>query len=189
MKRKYVLILDMVLVFLLCACAKPSFQNSKENEIPAPEAPTEAAAVETVTENEGIPFRCLHSGFTPIQLADRKSFDMFCAIGTKIILNENDWGAYMGTFCPGIPYFDSFDFSGECLLASVSFGAKPAYLQANPITRLTVEEGHFVFGYDENAAQCLALNTNDTAHFYVEVLILNREDIPDNIDEMVYHAE
>lgn len=189
MKRKHVLTLGIVLAFWLCACTKTSFQDSKGNEIPAPEVPAEAVAMETVTENEGIPFRCLHRGFTPIQLADRESFDVFCTIGTKIILNENDWSAYMGTFCPGIPYFDSVDFSGECLLASVSFGAKPAYIQADTITRLTVEEGHFVFEYDENAAQCLALNTNDTAHFYVEVLIINREDLPDNIDGMVYCAE
>lgn len=189
MKRKLVLTLGIVLAFWLCACAKTSFLDSEGNEIPAPKAPTEAVANETVTETEGIPFRYLHRGFTAIQLSDREAFEEFCAIGTKIILNEKDWSAYMGKFCPGIPYFDSFDFSGEFLLASVKCGARPAYIQAGTLTRLTVEEGHFVFVYDDHPTECLALNTNDTAHFYVEVLILNRENLPDHIEEMVYHAE
>lgn len=189
MKRKITLILSILLALSLCACAKdrpeapsetiPAFQT----EIPAETAPAEAAA-----QSDGIPFRYLHRGFTAIRLEDRESFEEFSSMGLKLILTEEDWSDYMGRFCPGIPYFDSFDFSKECLLASVSFGARPTYVQSRTVTRLTVENGYFAFEYEDNPTECLALNTNDTTHFYVEVLIINREGLPPNFEELAYHA-
>lgn len=189
MKRKITLILFILLDLGLCACAKsspetpaetiPMFQTEVLNEA----APAESAAVQT----DGIPFRYLHRGFTAIRLEDRESFEKFSSIGRKVILTEEDWSDYMGRFCPGIPYFDSFDFSKECLLASVNFGARPAYVQSHTIKKLSVEDGYFAFEFADDPAECLALNTNDTTHFYVEVLIINREDLPANFEELVYH--
>lgn len=138
---------------------------------------------------EGIPFRYLHRGFTAIRLEDQKSFGAFCSIGTKIILAEEDWSDYMARFCPGIPCFGSVDFSGECLVASVVLGARPAYIQAGTLIGLKAEEGHFVFEYDDDPTSCLALNTDGTTHFYVEVLIINREDLPEGMENLVYHGD
>lgn len=160
MKRKTSLLLCLLLALSLCGCGKAS---------------------------QGIPFRYLHRGFTAIQQNDRASFESFSAVGTKVILSDEDWHDYMDRFCPGIPYFDSVDFETECLLASVRFGARPAYNQASRVTRVWVEDGQFAFEFEDDPTACLALNSNGTTQFYVEVLIIPREDLPENGEVFTYH--
>ena len=79
----------------------------------------------------------------------------------------------MGSYCPGIPYYDTCDFSKECLIASVIQGARPTYANSNTITRLSWGEDHFVFEYDNNPANYIyALNGDNGTHYYVEVIIV-----------------
>lgn len=94
----------------------------------------------------------------------------------------------MASFCPGIPYYESWDFSQECLVASIIQGAMPAYSCANAITGLAYGEGCFLFEYHNDPANCIyALNDDKTTHFYVEVIAVSRKDIPTDLGGLVYH--
>lgn len=178
MKRNIPLLLCFLLVLSLCACGR--------DRTVIAEAPIESAAQPAAAVGRDIPFRYLHRGFTAIQQNDWASFEAFSAVGTKVIFSDEDWHDYMDRFCPGIPYFDSVDFSKECLLAAVSFGARPAYNQAKTLTRLSVADGNFVFEYEEDPTACLALNSSGTTQFYVQVLIIPREALPEVPEALTY---
>lgn len=136
----------------------------------------------------GINFRPIYRGFTTALLDDRETIENFSAFGTKIISAEEDWNAFMASFCPGIPYYESWDFSQECLVASIIQGARPAYSCANAITGLAYGEGCFLFEYHNDPANCIyALNDDKTTHFYVEVIAVSRKDIPTDLGGLVYH--
>ena len=46
---------------------------------------------------------------------------------------------------------------------------------------------HFVFEYDNNPANYIyALNGDNGTHFYVEVIIVSRADLPDDVEGFVY---
>lgn len=191
-KRAAASILLAICVLLSVCSAKAAETESMTADTTPESTPpgqpdTFSSAIE-MTDSECIDFRCLYRGFTAIQLNDTAAFEAFSEIGTRILLSEEDWNAYMGKFCPGIPYYESCDFSKECLLASVVMGARPSYAQSRDLISLKVENGCFVPEYEDDPAACIyALNSNDTTHFYVEVLILNRQDLPSNIEDLVYY--
>lgn len=139
-----------------------------------------------VLNGSEIGFRYLYRGFTPVRLDDRERFDAFAEIGTRVILDEAAWSSYMGRFCPGIPYYEDFDFSADCLLASVRLGSRPAWVQSSRLISLKNQDGRFAFEYDDTPDGCLALNTDEITHFYVEVLIIRKADLPANADELIF---
>lgn len=136
----------------------------------------------------GVNFRPIYRGFTTALLGDRETIENFSAFGTKIISAEEDWNAFMASFCPGIPYYESWDFSQECLVASIIQGSRPAYSCADAITGLAYREGYFDFEYNNDPASCIyALNDDKITHFYVEVIAVSRKDIPADFGGLVYH--
>lgn len=193
--KKNVFVLLVLLSLLLTACAKaePETAESAPISVLTLPAPTESYVVEKIShESEAIPsidFRYLYRGFTPVRLDDREAFADFTGFGTKIILNEEDWSAFMGSYCPGIPYYEPWDFSGDYLIASIVQGARPTYTSSNLITGLSWSDGCFLFEYENDPTGYIyALNDGDTVHFYVEVLIASREDLPGDIEDMIYHT-
>ena len=189
--RKLCLFVLLVLFLTACGKADPAVTNSnapleaKISESTGAQLPADPA----VPQNQGdsIDFRYLYRGFSTISLDDMAAFEAFSGFGTKLILNEEDWSTFMGSYCPGIPYYDTCDFSKECLIASVIQGARPTYANSNTITRLSWGEDHFVFEYDNNPANYIyALNGDNGTHFYVEIIIVSRADLPDDIDNLVF---
>lgn len=133
-------------------------------------------------------FRTIYRGFTTAHLGDRETIENFSTFGTKIISAEEDWNAFMASFCPGIPYYESWDFSQECLVASIIQGSRPTYSCANAITSLAYGEGYFIFEYNNDPANCIyALNDDKTTHFYVEVIAVSRKNLPTDFGGLVYH--
>lgn len=133
-------------------------------------------------------FRTIYKGFTAVPLDDSENRENFSTFGTEIISTEEDWNAFMAAFCPGIPYDESWDFSKECLVASIVQGSRPAYACANAIKSVACGDGYFIFEYDDNPADCIyALNDGNTTHFYVEVIAVSRKDIPADFGGLVYH--
>ena len=154
-------------------------------ELTGAQAPTDPAVLRN--PGDSIDFRYLYRGFSTISLDDMAAFEAFSGFGTKLILNEEDRSTFMGSYCPGIPYYDTCDFSKECLIASVIQGARPTYANSNTITRLSWGEGHFVFEYENNPANYIyALNGDNGTHFYVGVIIISRADLPDDVEDFVY---
>lgn len=185
--------LFVLLLFLLTACGKADPAAADTNaplktEIPestGAQAPDDLAVPQS--QGNSIDFRYLYRGFSTISLDDMADFEAFSGFGTKLILNEEDWNTFMGSYCPGIPYYDTCDFSKECLIASVIQGARHEYVNSNTITRLSWGEDHFVFEYDNNPTNYIyTLNGDNGTHFYVEVIIVSREDLPDDVEDLVY---
>ncbi len=114
-------------------------------------------------------------------------FGKFAEFGMKIISSEDNWGAFMGTYCPGIPYESAWDFSAECLIASVRMGAKPGYVNSNTITQLSWNGSYFDVEYaDDPARYIYALNSDTQPHFFVEVIAVNREDLTEDMANWEY---
>ena len=164
--RKLCLFVLLALFLTACGKADPAVTNSNaplEAEI-SESTGAQLPADPAVPQNQGdsIDFRYLYRGFSTISLDDMAAFEAFSGFGTKLILNEEDWSTFMDSYCPGIPYYDTCDFSKECLIASVIQGARPTYANSNTITRLSWGEDHFVFEYDNNPANYIyALNGNN----------------------------
>lgn len=135
-----------------------------------------------------IDFRYIFRGFSPVSLDDGNQMEDYMSFGTKVIVSENDWNTFLASYCPGIPYYDAWDFSQECLIASIVSGARPAYANSNTITKLSWENGYFAFEYENDPAHYLyALNSNDVTHFYVEVIAISKENLPEGAEVWTYH--
>lgn len=132
-------------------------------------------------------FRTVYRGFTMVPLDDRDTFEDFSEFGTKIISTEEDWNAFMASFCPGMPYYEPWDFSKECIIASVMLGARPTYAGSSRIVGIDQENGFPVFE-DDLTNRIYALNTENHTHFYVEIIAIARTELPDNTDTWTYHS-
>lgn len=134
-----------------------------------------------------IDFRYIYRGFSAVQFDNKAALKDFAEFGTKIITTETDWNIFMERYCPGIPYYDAWDSSKEYLIASVTMGARPTYVNSNTITSLSWCDGYFAFEYDNDPANYIyVLNNDTTTHFYLEVISVSREDLPDGADVWSY---
>ena len=138
MKKKICLMLAVMLL-LLSACGgqktpettapeETVLQTEDSVSIEALAAPEDPVPVNE-PEAEGVPidFRMIYRGFTAVSLDDTENYERFCGYGTKMIASEEEWSSFMAAYCPGIPYYETWDFSQDVLVTSVSHGAKPAF--------------------------------------------------------------
>ena len=180
------LILSAVVIGSMAACGKMP-ENVIETEV---QTPASASSEEDDCNNPAdstIPFQYLYRGFSPVSLENHEEMEAFSQIGTKIITSEEEWSTYIGKYCPGIPYDACFDFSQDCLIASVVPGAKPTYICSNTIQKIHLKDGIFLMEYDNDPdASVYVLNSDTTAHFYVEILIVSREDVLPEAASYVY---
>ena len=123
-----------------------------------------------------IDFRYIYRGFTAVPLNDSEMLERFMEFGEQTIATEEEWSAFMASYCPGIPYDEPWDFSEDYLLAYITEGASPAYTNSNTITSLVWEDGRFKPEYENDPANFVyALNSEEYTHFYVEVIALSRD--------------
>lgn len=196
MRKVFCAVLLTVLLSLLTACfgtesveetdAMQELENTVEQpETSASENPVPYISTETI---ENIDFRYIYRGFSPVPLDSVKRMEDHMGFGTKVIVNENDWNAFMESYCPGIPYYDTWDFSQECLIASIVSGARPAYANSNTITKLSWENGYFVLEYENDPNHYMyALNSDEVTHFYVEVIAISKGNLPEGAEVWAYH--
>lgn len=158
MKKVFCSVMCVVFLILLTACfdtkseEKQSMMQKMDHAIVQSEI--SFSGIEEPTkffENvANIDFRYIYRGFSPVPLDSGKQMEDYMGFGTKVILNENDWNVFMASYCPGIPYYETWDFSQEYLIASIVSGARPAYANSNTITKLSWEHGYFVFEYEND---------------------------------------
>ena len=182
----FILILSAAMLVTMTACGKVS-ENIIEPEV---QIPASACSEKDDCDNPAdstIPFQYLYRGFSPVSLENHEEMEAFSQIGTKIITSEEEWSNYIGKYCPGIPYDASFDFSQDCLIASVVPGARPTYICSNTIQKIHLKDGTLLMEYDNDPdAFVYVLNSDTTAHFYVEILIVSREDVLPEAASYVY---
>ena len=196
MKKVLCTVMCMVLLCLLPACFDTKYKEkqdiTQELDHSVVQSEISFSGVEEpvkISENvANIDFRYIYRGFSPVPLDSGKQMEDYMGFGTKVILNENDWNAFMAFYSSGIPYYDTWDFSQECLIASIVSGARPAYANSSTITKLSWENGYFAFEYENDPSHYLyALNSNDVTHFYVEVIAVNKGDLPAGAEIWTYH--
>lgn len=187
--RALFLILTTAVIVSVAGCGKQP-ENKSIAETPAElAAESEQSTQDNRYETEAAPivFQYLYRGFSPVPLESREEMEAFSNIGTKIITSEEDWSAYMGKYCPGIPYNVSVDFSDDCLIANVSSGARPTYIGSNTIQEIRLKDGEILMEFDDDPSGLFyALNNDKTAHFYVEILVVSRADVLPEAASYVY---
>ena len=184
MKKKVCLMLA-ALVLLLSACGgqkAPETTAATEETVLQTEDSVSVEAL-AAPEAEGVPidFRMIYRGFTAVSPDDTETYERFCGYGTKMIASEEEWSSFMAAYCPGIPYYEPWDFSQNVLVTSVSHGAKPGYNQADVITSVKWNGSYVVTEYSNDPANFVyALNSMSdevTMNFYIEVIAVSRKDV------------
>ena len=194
MKKGFCYIIIITILLSCCGCSSKTQYSSIEfpteqttqfapeerdasdfPEIPSSDA-TQAASHFTPEISEELDFRCIYRGFTPVPLNDSEMLDRFMNFGEQTIETEEEWSAFMASFCPGIPYDEPWDFSEDVLIAYITGNTSLACTTENTITRLVWENGNFVAEYENDPADSVyALNSEAYTHFYVEVIALSRD--------------
>ncbi len=178
MKRQIVL-LAIIAALVLSACAAGETARTEE----AASLPAKPAAASEEGPAETIPFRIFYRGFTPIPLPaeDQETYTKFSEAGTQILQSYDELSAFSGQFCPGIPYDIDVDYTRECLVASVIGFARPTYSSTTKLLSLKAENGRLVFEYGEGTDDRIYALNRDVSNFYVEILVVNRADLPDGL--------
>lgn len=187
MRIKFRSLWTLVLLCLCCfltACARETISEQITESTAVQEEKAESAEIPTTTEPTycvpemlgRIGFRYIYRGFTGVPLDNREEIEKFGNFGVQMIATEDEWHAFMDTYCPGIPYNESWDFQEDYLLASVTASEAPAFAVADAVASLTWENGSFVCEYEKNPNHYVyALNTGEYTHFYVEVIAISKE--------------
>lgn len=184
MRIKFRSLWTLVLLCLCCfltACARETMSEQitevQDETAESAEIPTATEPTDYVPEMSGkIDFRYIYRGFTGVPLDNREEIEKFGNFGVQMIATEDEWHAFMDTYCPGIPYNESWDFQEDYLLASVTASKDPAFAVADAVAGLTWENGSFVCEYEKNPNHYVyALNTGEYTHFYVEVIAISKE--------------
>lgn len=178
MKRQIVL-LAIITALALSACAAGETVRTEE----AASLQPEPAAASEEGPTETIPFRIFYRGFTPIPLPaeDQETYTKFSEAGTQILQSYDELSAFSGQFCPGIPYDIDVDYTRECLIASVIGFARPTYSCARELLSVRAENGRLVFEYGEETDHWIYALNRDVSNFFVEILVVNRADLPDGL--------
>ena len=136
-----------------------------------------------------IPFRYLYRGFTPISLEDngkRAAFSTVSSGGTWLIKEEETLLTFFNNFCPGAPSYEEYDFSRDCMLARVYFGAKPTYNVAQNVDAVILENDYLDIQFNNDYTSYIYALNKDVANYYVTIVIVSREDIPEFLANPVY---
>ena len=136
-----------------------------------------------------IPFRYLYRGFTPVSLADTGKHAAFSTVssgGTWLIKEEETLLTFCNNFCPGAPFCEEYDFSRDCMLARVYFGAKPSYNVAQNVDAVTLENDYLDMQFSNDHTSYIYALNKDVANYYVTIIIVSLEDIPEDLANPVY---
>ena len=192
--RNALMITILFTCYLLTACSmetpRPSIEAASEqtvqyteaqvamaetSEIPSSSEATQPPLLFDPEWSEEVDFRYIYRGFTAVPLNDGEMIEKFVGFGTQIITTEEEWDAFMASYCPGIPYYEPWDFSEDYLLVSIVSGARPTYASSNTIIRLFWGNGHFLPEFENNPGNYVyAMNTGEYTHFYVEVMAVSK---------------
>ena len=145
---------------------------------------TPFSSVDSFAEAIEIPFRYLYRGFTPVSLADtgkRAAFSTVSSGGAWLIKEEETLFTFCNNFCPGVPFYEEYDFSRDYMLAHVCFGAKPSYNVAQNVDVVTLENDYLDMQFSNDYTSYIYALNKDVANYYVTIVIVSLEDIPENL--------
>ena len=190
MKLARALLLLLCLLFL-AAPGCGITETDVESPPAASAAPPEETGPARTPDEGGVDFRILYRGFTAIGLEDTDAYARFSSVGTCIIEDEDAWQDFMGSFCPGIWYFEEFSFGQDLLVASIRTLARPLMADLPPVEAVIFDEnGYLKFQYSPDPGERVyALNTAGTTHFAITIAVISRKDLPGTPCNPTYHPQ
>ena len=142
-------------------------------------------------EGREIDYRYMFSGFTSVKPEDREKYESFDAVsGCGIIWTSDDWYNFMHNYCNGMPYDDFPDFTDECIIYCMTFPAKVTYTRKSPVLSVKVYDNGFDIEYNEDTSSAYyALNRFDICNLAIDILIISKNDLPDNLPDYWFYKE
>lgn len=211
MKKK--ILLTLIITMLVGGCGSKSedmaeYEGSTESMVKESEITTETiakeseeveqtdvsgdedTAIEESTEKKEIDFEYFYRGFTPVGagIDDISQEELEEILGGCLILSEEDWIAFEQKYCPPAGALSYPDFDEKCFYVEFClYGAKSTFVTSSDIEAVEVQENHIYTRIVEDRTKDIwALNTNGIGHLFMNIIVLNRSDIPTDVDEMIY---
>ena len=136
--------------------------------------------------NNGISFEYFYRGFTP--LTDETEKEAFYSVlGINIILNEEDWYDFAQKYCPTANVLVIPDFSEEYLIIDSSmYSSRASENISINIKNIDIKNNELLITYDnENISERIyAINMNGVGHWFVNVIKVNKNYLPNNMDNI-----
>ena len=134
------------------------------------------------TESALIDFEYFYRGFTPV-VSEQEDINFETILGTYLIKSEEDWQAFSGEFCPTAGAIETPDFSEKCLIVVSDICGSRAHenISREIGTVKVVDNEIIVTTKDSTSMSVYAINTNGIGHLFINVIVVDRSEIPENI--------
>ena len=137
-----------------------------------------------LSDSTDIKFQYFYRGFATIK---ENMIDTY-PHGTLVIQTDENWHDFMDKFVPGIHYAISLDYSKEYLVVDVAFPAKSFYSIGVDIKTFIINgnklEAEYITGKNGISNGIYAQNINGAFHCFVNIVKVNKSDMPKNIDNI-----
>ena len=143
---------------------------------------TESTASNTESEIDTIDFEYFFRGFS--HASDKhKEYDFYDILGDRLITNEEDWYTFTNNFCSFAGKFSTPDFNEYYLLVNASlYGSSAGANSSHEIDTIQIVDNEiFATSKPHTAMDIYAMNSDGFGHLFVNVVVVSREDIPDDI--------
>lgn len=150
---------------------------------------TEGTASNTEAEGETIDFEYFFRGFS--HASDKHGdYDYYDILGDHLITNEDDWVTFTQNFCSFAGKFSTPDFNEYYLLINASlYGSSAGANSSREIDTIQIVDNEiFTTSKPHTAMDIYAMNSDGFGHLFINVVVVSREDIPDDIKN-VFRAE
>ena len=110
--------------------------------------------------------------------------------GTYLITNEYDWQVFTQNFCSFAGKFETPDFNENYLLIDSSlYGSSAGANNSHEIDKITIVDNEIVATLKVHTPMDIyAMNSDGLGHLFVNVVVVAREDITDDIKN-IFHAK
>ena len=201
--RKSILLTLVYITFWFAGCSS-SPQDLTEAEVleeSITEEPTkveellestkeEKETVEEKDKNKQIEFEYFYRGFTPVG-EDFDDADLKKIVGGCLILSQEDWTDFEKKYCYVAGALSTPDFNEKCFLVEFSlYGSRPSANTSFEIESVEVSGKYIRTNVKKASASDInAINSYGLGHLFMNIITLNRSDIPEDVENMIYKKD
>ena len=164
----------LLLLLLICLLVFSGCSSTANN--------AEIIASNIESEGDTIDFEYFFRGFS--HASDKhKEYDFYDILGDRLITNEEDWDAFTSNFCSFAGKFSTPDFNEYYLLVNASlYGSSAGANSSHEIDTIQIVDNEiFATSKPHTAMDIYAMNSDGFGHLFVNVVVVSRADIPDDI--------
>ncbi len=174
MKKAISLALVIILITISVACTYQGLNNK-------------VTSSSNKASNNTISFEYFFRGFVALKSDKINTYPQ----EPVVIETDKDWHDFMDKYVPGIQYYINVDYTKDCLVFSPLFPPQAMYSIAADIKTFVVDDKKFLIPeYIKTntgiSNGIYAQNIDDILHVYVNIVKVNKKDIPKGINN-IYH--